>query len=112
MDGGYDYSHFAVKGTEKQFVELNAYSVAGIPIPAERPTAGKPETRGLCSSTQRSAQGSGAEGGSSICQGEGTSSAVSLTGAMGCGSEASDPLEGMGQSKGATALKLTKPTEF
>lgn len=63
MDGGYDYSHFAVKGTEKQFVELNADSVAGSPIPAERPTAWKPETGGFCSSTQRSAQGSGAKGG-------------------------------------------------
>lgn len=99
MDGGYDYSHFAVMGTEKQFVELNAYRVAGIPIPAERPTAGKPETRGLCSSTQRSAQGSGAEGGSGICRGEGTSSAVSLTGAMGCGSEASVPSRGWGRAK-------------
>lgn len=53
MDGGYDYSHFAVKGTEKQFVELNAYSVAGIPIPAERPTAWRSETRGLCSRAHR-----------------------------------------------------------
>lgn len=37
-------SVFAAKGTETQFVKLKACGVAGIPIPAERPTAQKPET--------------------------------------------------------------------
>ena len=41
-------SVFAAKGTETQFVKLKACGVAGIPIPAERPTAQKPETPGLC----------------------------------------------------------------
>lgn len=94
MDGGYDYSHFAVKGTEKRFVELNAYSVAGIPIPAERPAAWKPETLGLCSNTQKRGQRR-----LGICQGERTSSAVSLPGAMRCGSEASAPSRGWGRAE-------------
>ena len=112
MDRFYDESHFAAKGTEKQFVKLKACGVAGIPIPAERPTAQKPETPGLCAPAHSDLHEEVGPEETQTSSRRRSRYTVLLTSAIKHGREAS-ALRGMvGKTKGVTVLKLTNSIEL